>query len=50
MVEKILPSELTPAVPELCTYLVESIGNDTRIDYGTGKTKAASRVIFLHLL
>ncbi|KAK3783629.1 hypothetical protein RRG08_063029 [Elysia crispata] len=36
MVEKILPSELTPAVPELCTYLVESIGNDTRIDYGTG--------------
>ncbi|RUS84631.1 hypothetical protein EGW08_007603 [Elysia chlorotica] len=36
LLEEMLPSELEPAVLELCTYLVESIGNDTRIDYGTG--------------
>ncbi|GFR62442.1 serine/threonine-protein phosphatase 2A activator [Elysia marginata] len=34
--EKILPPDLSPAVSELSTYLLESVGNDTRIDYGTG--------------
>ena len=28
-----------PAVPEIAVYLVESVGNSTRIDYGTGKSK-----------
>ncbi|GFO49602.1 serine/threonine-protein phosphatase 2a activator [Plakobranchus ocellatus] len=36
LVKRVLPPELEGAVPELCTYLVESVGNETRIDYGTG--------------
>uniref|UniRef100_A0A0B7BU89 Serine/threonine-protein phosphatase 2A activator n=1 Tax=Arion vulgaris TaxID=1028688 RepID=A0A0B7BU89_9EUPU len=31
-----LAPEFEPAVPELFVYLIESVGNDTRIDYGTG--------------
>lgn len=31
-----LPEEFHPAVPEVTVYLVESVGNSTRIDYGTG--------------
>ena len=26
-----------PALPELSHYLVESVGNSTRIDYGSGR-------------
>ncbi|GFS58740.1 hypothetical protein NPIL_563291 [Nephila pilipes] len=32
----ILPEELHPSAVELAIYLTESIGNSTRIDYGTG--------------
>ncbi|XP_047495071.1 serine/threonine-protein phosphatase 2A activator-like [Penaeus chinensis] len=31
-----LPEEFHSAVPEISVYLVESVGNSTRIDYGTG--------------
>lgn len=36
VVREALPEEYHPAVPEISVYLVESVGNSTRIDYGTG--------------
>jgi len=36
LVSEILPESHQAAVPEISVYLVESVGNDTRIDYGTG--------------
>ncbi|GFU28000.1 hypothetical protein TNCV_3153411 [Trichonephila clavipes] len=36
LLKNILPEELYPSVVELAIYLTESIGNSTRIDYGTG--------------
>ncbi|XP_043254106.1 serine/threonine-protein phosphatase 2A activator-like [Colletes gigas] len=38
--QKILPSELHRAVPEIVHYLYEGFGNATRIDYGTGHEMA----------
>ncbi|XP_054007527.1 serine/threonine-protein phosphatase 2A activator-like [Hylaeus anthracinus] len=38
--QKVLPSELHRAVPEIVQYLFESFGNPTRIDYGTGHEMA----------
>ena len=38
LVSEILPESHQAAVPEISVYLVESVGNDTRIDYGTGLT------------
>ena len=32
----VLPSDLHTAAVELAPYLIDSIGNSTRIDYGTG--------------
>ena len=31
-----LPADRAAAAPELSTYLADSFGNPTRIDYGTG--------------
>ncbi|BFZ05660.1 hypothetical protein BsWGS_08699 [Bradybaena similaris] len=36
LLQQNLPPEFERAVPELSVYLIESVGNDTRIDYGTG--------------
>lgn len=36
LLKLVLPVELHPAVVEIAVYLVESVGNSTRIDYGTG--------------
>ena len=36
LVKEALEEKYHPAVPEVTTYLVESVGNQTRIDYGTG--------------
>ncbi|XP_042872283.1 serine/threonine-protein phosphatase 2A activator-like isoform X2 [Penaeus japonicus] len=36
VVRAALSEEFHPAVPEISVYLVESVGNSTRIDYGTG--------------
>ena len=36
LLREALPAELHRAVPELAVYLTESVGNPTRIDYGTG--------------
>lgn len=32
----VLPKQLAAAAPEVAVYLKESVGNSTRIDYGTG--------------
>lgn len=34
--QKMLPSALHHAIPEIMVYLIEGFGNSTRIDYGTG--------------
>ena len=39
LVKAILPDRLKPASIELAPYLVDSFGNRTRIDYGTGEKK-----------
>lgn len=36
LVATVVPSHLAAAVPEVAVYLKESVGNSTRIDYGTG--------------
>lgn len=36
---KALGEKFERAVPEISVYLVESVGNSTRIDYGTGKLR-----------
>ena len=36
MMTQLLPSQLAHASPELSSYWVDSFGNSTRIDYGTG--------------
>ncbi|XP_023247903.1 serine/threonine-protein phosphatase 2A activator [Copidosoma floridanum] len=38
--KKILPENLYKAIPEIVHYLLESFGNATRIDYGTGHEMA----------
>ncbi|XP_016408974.1 serine/threonine-protein phosphatase 2A activator isoform X2 [Sinocyclocheilus rhinocerous] len=40
LVTAILPSERHDAAPEIAVYLKESVGNSTRIDYGTGHEAA----------
>ncbi|GAB6021945.1 hypothetical protein CHUAL_006106 [Chamberlinius hualienensis] len=36
LLKEVLPEQFHPAIIELQCYLVESVGNYTRIDYGTG--------------
>lgn len=36
LLEEMLPSTLTPAIPLLVPYLLESFGNVKRLDYGSG--------------
>ena len=36
LLSKLLPTELHPAKIELLPYLMDSFGNSTRIDYGSG--------------
>ena len=36
LISSVLPQRLQAASVELAPYLVDSIGNSTRIDYGTG--------------
>lgn len=43
-----LPEEFHHTIPEIEVYLVESVGNSTRIDYGSGHEMAF--VIFLYCL
>ncbi|XP_064420467.1 serine/threonine-protein phosphatase 2A activator isoform X1 [Latimeria chalumnae] len=40
LVSSIIPENRSQAVPEVATYLKESVGNSTRIDYGTGHEAA----------
>ncbi|KAK2120429.1 hypothetical protein P7K49_001815 [Saguinus oedipus] len=42
LVATVVPTHLAAAVPEVAVYLKESVGNSTRIDYGTGGLKALS--------
>lgn len=43
-----LPEELHYSIPEIEVYLTESVGNSTRIDYGSGHEM--SFVMFLYCL
>lgn len=43
-----LPEELYNTIPEVEAYLVESVGNSTRIDYGSGHEM--SFVMFMYCL
>lgn len=36
LVREVVGDKFEACIPEISTYLVESIGNDTRIDYGSG--------------
>ncbi|MEQ2157597.1 hypothetical protein GOODEAATRI_003350 [Goodea atripinnis] len=40
LVSAVLPAEKAAAAPEIAVYLKESVGNPTRIDYGTGHEAA----------
>lgn len=37
LVQEVVGEECSRAVPEISVYLVEGVGNSTRIDYGTGR-------------
>lgn len=37
LVREVVGDKFEACIPEISTYLVESIGNDIRIDYGSGK-------------
>uniref|UniRef100_A0A8C1D6T0 Serine/threonine-protein phosphatase 2A activator n=2 Tax=Cyprinus carpio TaxID=7962 RepID=A0A8C1D6T0_CYPCA len=51
LVTAVLPSERHDAAPEIAVYLKESVGNSTRIDYGTGLFVFEEKLyIFSHLL
>ncbi len=43
LMKSILPAEMHAAAPELGLYFVESWGNSTRLDYGTGMWGNACR-------
>ena len=36
LLRQALEEKFHPAIPEISVYLTESVGNKTRIDYGTG--------------
>ncbi|KAJ8286526.1 hypothetical protein GJAV_G00040160 [Gymnothorax javanicus] len=40
LVAAVIPTDSSAAVPEIAVYLKESVGNSTRIDYGTGHEAA----------
>ncbi|NXD24732.1 PTPA phosphatase, partial [Spelaeornis formosus] len=40
LVSAVIPKNLADAAPEVAVYLKESVGNSTRIDYGTGHEAA----------
>ena len=42
-----LDEKFHPAIKEISVYLVESVGNSTRIDYGTGSHLQLSNGILL---
>lgn len=48
LVEGLLPDALKPAAVELAPYLLDSLGNEVRIDYGTGHE--TTFVAFLYCL
>nr|CAH0101152.1 unnamed protein product [Daphnia galeata] len=48
VLKDVLPEELHYTIPEIEVYLIESVGNSTRIDYGSGHEM--SFVIFLYCL
>uniref|UniRef100_A0A8C5WM54 Serine/threonine-protein phosphatase 2A activator n=1 Tax=Leptobrachium leishanense TaxID=445787 RepID=A0A8C5WM54_9ANUR len=46
LVSTVIPPSLSPAAPEVAVYLKESVGNSTRIDYGTGHEAAFAAFLF----
>ena len=45
LVATVVPTNLAAAVPEVAVYLKESVGNSTRIDYGTGTCDPRRRLL-----
>ncbi|XP_077140626.1 serine/threonine-protein phosphatase 2A activator isoform X1 [Ranitomeya variabilis] len=46
LISTVIPPHLSAAVPEVAVYLKESVGNATRIDYGTGHEAAFAAFLF----
>lgn len=46
LVSTVIPPALSAAAPEVAVYLKESVGNSTRIDYGTGHEAAFAAFLF----
>lgn len=46
----VLPADKYAAAPEIAVYLKESVGNATRIDYGTGNSAVFSIIFFNFML
>ncbi|XP_069604270.1 serine/threonine-protein phosphatase 2A activator [Ranitomeya imitator] len=46
LISTVIPPHLSGAVPEVAVYLKESVGNATRIDYGTGHEAAFAAFLF----
>lgn len=45
LIRSVLPSDLHAASVEVAPYLVDSVGNSTRIDYGTGHETTFSALL-----
>ena len=50
LLKLVLPEELHPAIVEIAIYLIESFGNSTRIDYGTGMLFYFNSLTFFSVL
>lgn len=46
LLARVLPPALAPAIVELSPYFVDSFGNATRIDYGTGHETTFAALLF----
>ncbi|KIY96877.1 hypothetical protein MNEG_11087 [Monoraphidium neglectum] len=46
LIQQVLPEQLQAAAAELTPYFVDSFGNSTRIDYGTGHETTFAALLY----